>query len=280
MGRLTDAATIQTLLAQGKGAVIPFVTVGTSITAIGAAGGYLNPNMSFNNIGTVVGSTYNGILLPPGTNPLRLIYLDMWSPQGGWLQNAYHLGTLDLTATGDKLTRDSWTAPLQRTIMGQANQPLTLVPVIVLRTATATTPPVIRLRTAAGGAGYVNQDGVSVVGAKTVTFPSAATTAGATFVMRLEDGDSGVQDISAIEVVTAASAGLADVYLVELLAVHGGELSAGGSIHDKLFGGLELPDLRPAVPASGSVNCLLNTCNFSNGANTNYGTIVAVEDIP
>lgn len=279
MGRLTDAATIQSLMARGKGAVIPFVTNSSSITAVGAAGGYLNPNIAWNSVGTTLGSTYVGIPLPPGTNPLRLVDYTCWVSNGGWLVNLYHVGTLDLTATGDKLTRDSWTAPLSRNIMGSST-PLNLVPIVVVRTPTATTAPVIRLRTAAGGAGYVNQDGNSVVGAKTITFPSATTTAGAVMVFRLEDGDSGVRDISAIEVVTAASAGNADVYLMEMIAVQGGEFAAGGSIHDKVFSGLELPDLRPAAPASGSVSSYLVNCNFSNGASTNYGTIIAVEDTP
>lgn len=279
-GRITDLDKAMTLLAQGKGIIMPFSTIATSITAIVQASGGLNPNVGFNAVGTVLGSAYYGIPLPPGTNPLRLINFTAYSASGGWLSNLYKVGTLNLAATGDQFTRDAgWTGPLKRNIMGVAT-PISLHLLVVMRTANSVTAPVFRLRTAAGGAGYVNQDGVSVVGTKTITAPGVGVTQGAVYVMRLEDGDSGVRDVTAIEVTTASSTGVADVYLMEMLAVHGSELGQGGSVHDKIVGGLELPDIRPAAPNTGAVTSYLVLHNFTNGSSTSYGTLVAVEDTP
>jgi hypothetical protein len=89
-----------------------------------------------------------------------------------------------------------------------------------------------------------------------MTMPAAATAAASAFIIRLEEEDSGVRDISAIEVTTAASAGAATIFGMELLGpisvVRGLQV-----IYDAAFGGLGMTNLLPAVPTAGTLTSYL-----------------------
>jgi hypothetical protein len=183
-----------------------------------------------------------------------------WSTRlhGVFLAWLYEIGTLILFSGGGSagFTHHAATFPVLRRIYGADNRPVPLIPLLYLTAATSTVAPEIRLRTAAGGAGYINQDGVPVVGTKIFTFPAATTNARSGFVLRLEDGDSAVHDISAIEIVTFSGAGTAVVFGAELLCPLGSAIPQP-YLADTLFAGPVLNSLTPAVATSGTAGATL-----------------------
>lgn len=254
--------------AAGKGYFIPTVlSVGSTSTSAAAASGFHTVRLCFNSIGSTVPGTLVGIPLPPSL-PSALHATSFFhttsSAKSGYFCNIYKLGTLNLASTGDQFTHDAATYPVLRTIYGESNKPLTLIPLIYITTATATTAPIFRLRTNAGAAGYVDQDGNSTVGTISHTLPSTTTSAESAFILRLESGDSGIRDISAIEVTTAGTAGAADVYGLEIIGVYCNMNNAIPSVHDKLFGGMNYIDIAPAVATSGTADCKMGTIVMGN----------------
>lgn len=259
--------------AKGLGVAIPAASAGSiSATAAVAASGHFSVQIKPNTVGTTLPGT---LVSYPVASPTSDVLLTFATVAGSFASARmcsiawiYRIGTLTLSATGDRFTHDAATFPLTRTIMGVTTS-VQLVPIVQLTTATATTAPVFRLRTVAGGAGYVSQDGSSVVGTKTMTMPAAATANGSCFMFRLEDGDSAVTDISNIEVTTAGSAGAATIWGVEYLsdithAVPGYHMSS-----DSLFGGLDPMSLKPAVATSGTATAYLSTVDLTNN-NSSY----------
>lgn len=248
----------------------------SNTSSAAAASGFINTHMAFNLIGTTIPGTLVGIPLPPAlTSELILKYFSFVN--GGtarttWLCRAYRFGTLNLAATGNRFTHDGTFTRLQRTVLGQASQNISLIPIIYITTATTVTQAVLRLRTVAGGAGYDDQDGNSIVATRTMTMPAAATLVNSAYVWRLEEGDSGVLNISNIEVTTAASAGAASIFGIEpILQVS----SLGGSIgghDDGMFGGISFRDASPAVPDAGSVTSYLCFVSFGSVSSPTGGT--------
>ncbi len=83
--------------------------------------------------------------------------------------------------------------------------------------------------------------------------------------MRLEEGDSAVQDVTKIDVQTAGSAGAATIWGMEILAIVNA-ITASSGFHDSLVGGLHLQDLKPAAATSGSLTSYL--VNFTLSSNS------------
>lgn len=253
-------------------------------TASNAAAGHFMLNLIFNFVGTTVPTTLVG--LPESTSTDELLQLlhfqgcDLTTRGSGFCR-LYRIGTLNLAATGDQFTHDAAvTYPLLRTQYGAASQPIDLLPVLYVTTATTGTAPIIRMRTNAGGTGYVDQDGNNVVGAKTVTFTSATTTISAGLMLRMEQGDSGVRDIAAIEVTTAGSAGAATIFGMELLAPAPTLINQFATTYDGLFGGFGLNNIRPAAPTAGTVTSYLAYYSGGTAANTTINNFsIAVSNI-
>lgn len=235
-----------------------------------AASGYLIPKLIFSS-GSTIPTALISFPLPTGiTSNLRLTRFSMQNSGGtsfsAYLSYFYLVGTLNLAATGDQFTHNAATFPVLRTQFGVTSQPLSLYPMVYVTTATTTTAPIIRMRTAAGAAGYTDQDGNTVVGTRTITFPAAATTTDSCFQMRLEHGDSAVRDISAIEVTTAAAAGAASVFLVEPLTplcIPSGLLY---SLNNTMASTIGMPDLGPAVATSGTATTYLGILYYGSAS--------------
>lgn len=256
-------------IAAGKGMsrTLDMVSAATTQTAAALASGLISGTLYYQVPGTTHLSTLVGFTLPPGTLPLLLTHALLGTGSSGmlYIERQYLIGTVNLTATGDRLSHNSAGFPALRTQFGQASQPLTLTPLFEVTTATSVTAPEVRFRTAAGADGYINQDGNSVVGTRTFTFPNAATGVASCYMPMLELGDSGVRDITNIEVVTASSTGAMNVWGVELLdpIFMGGGVDVA-KVKDFLHG-LNIPDLRPATPTSGSFTTHL--CLYGNTSN-------------
>lgn len=253
---------------------------GQNVTAAAAASGYFTAQLRANELtstmpGTVDNWPTAGSL--PSAMTLGSVASISTNGSGGQIHGIlYRLGTLNLAATGDQFTHDAATFPVLRTRFGVANQPVPLIPLVQITTATATTAPVFRLRTAGGAAGYVDQDGNSVIGTKTMTMPAAATAQGSTFVFRLEDGDSAITDISAIEVTTAGTAGAATVWGLEIFTTPHTYQIYEIVCHDIMYGGLGLSDLAPAVATSGTATTLLGGVTLLAGTGSNGGIMWGV----
>lgn len=226
-------------------------------TAAVFASGGLTTKFHFNAIGSTLPTTTVGIPLAPGPVAEALLahlHVAVTSGLSIALVRLYELGTLNLAATGNQFTPAAGiTFPLLRTVFGAASQPISLVPMLYITTATTTTAAVVRLQTATGTAGYVNQAGTSVIGTVTWTAPAAATAVQSGFMLPLNDGDVGVRSISQIRVDTAAAAGAARVYGVEILAGLGTVASQFSSIYDFIFGQFAPVNLNPAVATAGTV---------------------------
>lgn len=284
---ITTLNSVLTKQGSGNGAIIPVISVASSSsTAAAAASGFTPFTISFNAIGTTLPSTRASFPLPPSLSADMFISMfaanhSLSSMRTAYLAWFYLIGTVDLAnaaaAPYDGFTHDaSWSGTLRRTVLGVANTPITMLPVIQLTAATATTAPSFQLKTTAGGAGYVNQDGSSIIGTKTFTFPAAATSNGATYLLKLEENDSGIEDITQISVTTKGSAGTATLWGVELLAP--AQLVSGyNSVCDTLVGGIRMNSLAPAVASSGTVTSRLGVVFFGGTpATTINGAIYAV----
>lgn len=253
---ITTRAGFQQALAEGKGIMSPVLGFATgAVTAAAAGSGFFTCQVSWNSIGTTFASTLVGYQYQPTTSAINMACVQLASSAARalYLVRLYRFGTQVLTSTGDQFTRDSWTAPLTRTQFGASAQPLTLTPLILTTTALTVTAAVVTLKTAAGGTGYVDQDGNNVVGTRTFTFPSSTTAIQSAYIMRLEVGDSGVRDIVACQTNTAATAGAASIYGVEWLASIPVGSTSLANVSDHLFGGLDMCDIQPAATTSGSL---------------------------
>lgn len=279
MGVLTTRAGLLQNMASGKGVTMPFLGLAPgNVTAGVAASGFMTAGFNFNALGT-----NQSLILPPAlAGPARLTSVMMTNSQARclYLARAYLIGTLSPTATGDRFTHDTATFPLLRTVFGAASTAITLLPMIRVTTATTTTAAIFTIKNAGSTTGYTNQAGTTVVGTKTFTMPNVATALGSAFVLRLEEGDSGVRDIASINVGTAAAAGACDVLGVELLGLLPMHLASGAAIADYVYGTLSPADLKPATATSGTVTSnLVVICVGTTTGATSLGHIQAVIDV-
>lgn len=153
-----------------------------------------------------------------------------------------------------------------------------MMPVIYLTTATATTAPVVIIKTAAGGTGYVDQDGNNVVGTKSFTFPAAATAVQSSFFLRLEDTTCAVQDIKAIQVTTAGTTGAISVYGFEpIVGIHGVFANLNSQV-DTVYSGIGMQDTSPAIPDSGSVTSFLGLLGLQGQSGAVLGFYTTVKN--
>jgi hypothetical protein len=271
---LATRADILKFMGRGLGMVQGNNNASTSSGTSAAAGsGFFSASLGLNLVGTTYPSPLVGFPLPPGLpNELFGTCIGVStnsSTKPCYLCRFYLIGTLNMAATGDQFTHDAATFPLTRKELGQSAQPVSLIPMVHITTATATTAPIFRLRTVAGAAGYTDQDGNSVIGTVTMTMPAAATNQHSCYIIRLEYQDSGIRDISNIEVTTAGSAGAANIWGVELLMPAPMPLGGSGYIYDAVYGGLGMCDLAPAVATSGTVTSYLGMILFATSASSN-----------
>lgn len=260
-----------TNIAKGNCQSIPTVsgTSGTG-TAAAAASGFFSLITNGNSIGATWPGTLPTLAGDLGANPAQSMFMvNSFGVVSGssrltWLARFYKLGVLDLTLTGDKFTHDAATFPVLRTEMGQASQPIDLIPIIVLTTATLTTAPEFILKKADGSAGYKNQSGTNVVGTLTHTLPAAATAVGSGFMLKLENGDSAVRDVMNIQVTTLGATGAADVWGMEYIAPMPSIQGSQAGLFDGVCGGLLMGDTKPAVATSGTATQFLGLIGFSN----------------
>lgn len=260
---ITNRTSIHTRLAQGKGMIGVYNNLaGTSLTA--AAQGSGNVTITISPItGSSHPSTYYGWVLPAGLstnlNMIANFISTNSADRSGWLAHLYKLGTLDMTiaAPTDGFTAEAGvTFPVLRTKFGTASQPVTLLPIINIVTATATAACVFTPKTTAGGAGYTDQDGNSTVGAKTWTAPGAVTAQNGSYFIRLNDGDLGLRTLTQLSVSTASTTGTAQVvWGAEII----GMMSQGTfvGLDDAVTCGIRAADLAPAVATSGTVTSIL-----------------------
>lgn len=187
-----------------------------------------------------------------------------------WLCRVYKIGTFDPTSTGQRLTHHSATFPVSRS---GAPKPVRGFPLLLITTTLATPAFII------SSIGYVNQDGVPVTGTKSFTAPATNAAIGTGMLFELEDDDCAIQDITAINVGTAGSAGACSVYLVEPILMVSqlltGHTTEGDAIRGQRF---VPPPLQPAVAAAGSAESeLLLFFAGSGSTNTGVTMVKAVE---
>lgn len=222
-------------------------------TSANAASGNILYTPHFNSTGSTHWTSL--ITMPsPGSltgAPLRLIAATMASNRliSGVLVNLYRIGTLNLTTSTSEFTHDAATFPVTRTELGQANQPVNLIPVILFTTASSVTAPQLTID-------YIDQDGNAVTGTKTWIAPAAATAVGSMYQLPLEDADQAVRDITNVNITTTSSTGAATIYGMEMLGAIGiNQITIAGT-RDFVHNGLTIPDTRPAVATSGTANTL------------------------
>lgn len=264
MAAFTTRAGIHTRRGKGLGMFLPALTTSAGIiTSPNAGCGYFGSCLGYNSIGSGTPS----LTFPPSPgSPMNLAFAGLGNngARAVVLCRVYKIGTLNLAATGNQFTHDSATFPLLRTEFGEASKPISLLPMLTLTTALTTTAAVLRLRNNTGpAAGYTDQDGNSVTGTTDFTYPSTTTAVGSSYFPILENGDSGVRDISNIDVTTAAATGAADVWGVELIAPLPVTVANGLVFADGVMSSLLACDLAPAVATSGTVTSGLAILTFT-----------------
>lgn len=237
-----------------KSAIAQVITAspGASTSANAGAGNILyTPH--FNTIGSTHWSSLISMPMPQGltASPLRLLNASLISNRiiSGVLVNLYKIGTVNLTTGTGEFTHGAATFPILKTKLGQANQPVNLIPVILFTTASSGTAPQLTMD-------YVDQDGNNVTGTKTWVAPAAATAIGSMYHLPLEDADQAIRDVTSINVTTPSSTGAATIYGMEIIGSIGMTQITIAGTRDFVHNGLTLRDIRPGVATSGTVDRL------------------------
>lgn len=269
MAQYTNRNDLMIKFAQGKGYFYQAKPTTTgSLTTSNANSGAFTVGSQFNTLGTTTPGTLVGFPTPTGPSADISILMsgfsaDVNAARGAYLAYFYKMGTINLAATGNQFTPDAATFPITRTQFGAATKPLTLLPLLYTTAALTVTAAAFQLQTSGGAAGYTNQSGSAVIGAKTFTYPSASATATSGFFLRLEDGDSGVQAINQVNVTTASTTGTATIYGIELIAPMGCLHLSMVSMYDGAFGGIGLQSLTPGIATSGTATSMLGSIILS-----------------
>jgi hypothetical protein len=276
---ITTRDQLQQEFAKGNGYLFPgrTITPGTTTAAAPASNNLdflLHPNFTGTTLPTTLVDFPRPAAPPRDWYPIyvgmsanalnRTIFL-------AWL---YKFGTVNLAATGNQITHDAATFPILRTRFGEASKPLTLIPLLYITTATTMTAPIFILQTNGGGTGYVDQDGNNVDGSVSFTCPNAATAAQSCYALRLETGDVGVRDIVQIDVTTAGTAGVADLWGMEIICPFGNNAPFGPWV-DPFFGGLGPLQVTPGVATSGTATSKLCIVSMDNTTATTMAGWVA-----
>jgi hypothetical protein len=267
----TRALTVDQI-AKGKGVWHPFANSSPGgNTAPNAASGSYIMQIVTNGIGTVYPTTLVSFPIPTGfSNDIFLTstFAAVLTGRTTFLAWIHFMGDLDCTGTGDKFTQDaSVTYPLTRKFIdGSTDKNVTLIPLIYVTVAETTTAPIITLKTAAGGTGYVDQDGNNTVGTVTFTFPSTVTAVQSCYPLRLEAADSGITSMVAVQVNTAGATLKAKVYGMEMIAILGNNVAAQ-AVNDQLLSGCSFASLKPPTPTAGTLTSYLVVIDVS-GTNT------------
>ena len=276
---LSTATDIGKRMLEGKIAISMGVSVVTTAnTAAAAASGLSSLALTGNTIGSTYPSTLASFQQPPAMSGdyINVATIQgVTATRGSGFVRVYLAGTLNLTATGDQFTHNAATFPLLRTIYGAASQPVALIPILQLTTATSVTAPAFQIQTNAGGAGYVNQSGTNEIGTKTFTFPAAATANGSCFFLRLNDTDYAARDITQIKVTTASTTGAANIWLMEHIGDAQGVFAATSYYDPIMDAGLRATTLTPAVATSGTASSRLLLSNVNN-TNAYQGMILNI----
>jgi hypothetical protein len=238
-------------------------TTTTATTAATATTGFF----SFQLIGNSIGSTWPNTLQSLSANGSPLVSLQSTNTvgRGGTIALIYKIGTLNFSTVGNGFTHDTATFPLLRDELNTLNQPQAYLPFLKITTAITGTAPIIRLQTSAGGAGFVDQDGANVIGTTSITVPISVI--GSCYFLPLNNATA-TQDIIQIRIDTAATTGVAEVYMYEEIAINQ-TIVAGAGVYDVIGGsGLNITTTVPAIATTGSVVSSLVYVNFSNAAVT------------
>lgn len=255
-------------------------TANGGVSAAAAASNSIIPCIMYNALGTTFSSPFSTtqtLPITPGLTNARLINWHAGGSRVGvyTIAIAYNIGTLDLTSsTGNRLTHSAGTFPVTRTRMGSASQPVVFDFVMVQVTTTlATAAPVLTM------ASYVNQAGATISGTKTMTFPSVTTAFQSCFILEVEDGDSGVQDVTSVTLTSAASAGAATLWGIEIIDVINEVSITTNANRDTVRNGIACDYINPGAATSGTIasSLVLLTLGVSSTA-TNYVSLTAVED--
>lgn len=265
---------------QGSGMfMLSGISTPSNVTGGSNASGNFTIQIQASTIGSTFPSSLAGVpTCPTPGDPINtaVVHYNCAVTRSQFLARLYKIGTLDLTGTGNKFTHDaSVTFPLTRTVYGASSQAINLIPLVYVTTALTTTAAIFRLRNNTGpAAGYTNQAGSGVIGTFDFTFPSTTTAVNSAFIPPLEWGDSGIQDISQIDVTTASATGACTIYGMEILLPLTNFQSGVQMVYDGIVGGMLPFDIRPATPTSGTLTSLLAVVQL--GSTTGNNTFNAL----
>jgi len=246
-------------------------------TAATATSGQYSVQINMNNVGTTLPTTRVGFPMPPAMSAPMMLVEAMIQRNNNvqvYLCHIYTIGTVNLSALNDQFTHDAATFPILRTEFGEASKPVSLIPIIYIDDAGTTSAPVFSLKTNAGGTGYVDQDGNNEVATKTTTLPSATAAVQSAYLLRLNDGDSGVRDIVQIDVDTAGTSVGGVIFGAEVIADVTNYVSAGLV---SVVNGLGWGDLKPGVATSGTATSFIGLVSMGSVSGTqSVPTIIGV----
>lgn len=243
--------------AQALGQEVPFLINGVASgaqTAATVGSGGLTLQMLSNSIGASIPATRVGLPIPAGVYGGRDVRIAMQRSQGTrvntyGLANFIKLGSIDFTSTtGNRFTHHSSGAPYTKKQMNDPAAPVAGMLVLDFQTAMSGVAAVISTFT------FVDQDGNTIVNAGTWTAPAAAVNTGSGFILPLDAPASGARDLTSVTLSTAATTGVADVYLMEHLDFCSQQSAVIESLSDGVFGGFSPELANPPVAASGTAS--------------------------
>lgn len=247
--------------AQALGQEAPFALYGVASgaqTAGTTQSGNLTVQMLSHGIGATIPSARVGLdsLMPPGVfgggRDVRLAYVRSQGTRVNsyGIANFVKLGSIDFTATGQRFTHHASTGPYLKKQMGQ-NAPVAGPLLLDFQVAMSGFAAVISTFT------FVDQDGNTVVNNLTWTAPAASVTLGSGLTLPLDAPASGARDLVSVNVSTAATTGVADVYLLEHLEFASQQSVPVEVQQDAVFGGFAPELMNPPVASSGTADVKL-----------------------